>query len=104
MGGIGWFIGMNPYTFFSTIMPPNSPSCGATTNNGASFAYTASSYHSGGVNAARADGSVMFVSNTINAISNGYDSTTARCKLSGASDFGVWGALGTRSGGESTTL
>lgn len=102
--GRGWFKGMQPYVFFSTIMPPNGPSCGASYNNGSSWAIGPSSYHSGGVNVVRVDGSVSFISETINNITAGYDTGTARCKTSGKSDYGVWGALGSKDGGEVDSL
>ncbi len=101
--GRGWFRGMQPYVFFSTVMPPNGPSCGASSNNGASWAQSATSYHAGGVNVVRVDGSVSFISDTINNISSNVDTGTARCKKSGKSDYGVWGALGTKDGGETVT-
>ena len=62
--------------------------------------HSASSYHPGGVNAAYYDGSVRFIQNTINA----GDPNTGKIKTSGASDFGVWGALGTINGGEASAL
>ena len=100
-------------SLFMTVLPPNSPSC---TRSNATDAYyqsdrddgrgvmsliAASSYHAGGVNAARCDGSVFFVSDSIN-----WGDPTARPEEGdeGQSPFGVWGALGSRDGGESTTL
>jgi hypothetical protein len=47
------------------------------------------------------DGSVHFVNETINCLTSGVAATAARPKKTGISDFGVWGALGTKSGGES---
>jgi prepilin-type processing-associated H-X9-DG protein len=103
-GGRRWYCGMQSYGCVSTIMPPNGPSCAATNNDGSANTTPPSSYHSGGVNASRVDGSVQFVSDTINTITSGLNPTTAKCKKSGESSFGAWGALGTRDGGESTTL
>ncbi|MDR1960610.1 MAG: DUF1559 domain-containing protein, partial [Planctomycetaceae bacterium] len=70
-----------------------------------------SSNHTGGVNALFGDGSVHFVSETINSLTNGLtpavtDSTVIikSDKEGGTSYWGVWGALGSVSGNESATL
>ncbi|MDR2755959.1 MAG: DUF1559 domain-containing protein, partial [Planctomycetaceae bacterium] len=57
-----------------------------------------SSYHKGGIQGAMGDGSVRFISETIDTGSI----TTANG--TGESLHGVWGALGTRNGGESKPL
>ncbi|MDR1268767.1 MAG: DUF1559 domain-containing protein [Planctomycetaceae bacterium] len=98
-----WWCGLQAYTAFQTIMPPNGPSCVANSNSdGRPGATAPTSRHSGGVNASRADGSVTFIGDTINAVTSGV--ITPRVKLNGPSDFGVWGALGTRNGGELTSF
>lgn len=88
---------------FSTILPPNSPSCCWSYHwNSGAFLVTASSYHPGGANVVMCDGSVRMISETINALTSGlsYSSYTAGTIHKGASPYGVWGAMGTRSGGE----
>lgn len=108
-GGVGWVdsyravmfgFGHCRYSGFNTILPPNFPSFeyGWEVTNGWG-AFAPSSNHSGGVNVARVDGSVTFVSDTIDT--NG---STATCVTSGKSPFGVWGALGSKNGGETTSL
>jgi prepilin-type N-terminal cleavage/methylation domain-containing protein/prepilin-type processing-associated H-X9-DG protein len=98
-----WWSGMQSYTAIQTIMPPNGPSCVADfSSDGAPAATTPTSRHPGGVNASRADGSVTFISETISTVTSGI--TTPKVKLTGPSDFGVWGALGSRDGGESTSF
>jgi prepilin-type N-terminal cleavage/methylation domain-containing protein/prepilin-type processing-associated H-X9-DG protein len=84
---------------FATVLPPNSPSC--TPNNQFSgwSLYTATSYHTGGVNAGLLDGSVRFISSTINT-----GILTNPQQLTGPSPYGVWGAYGTIDGGETQTL
>ena len=97
--------GRNHVLGVNTVLPPNSPSCGfssAMIQHSGGY-WSTSSNHSGGVNALRADGSVAFVSETIDCGSRlGEDWSTA--DPTGQSPFGVWGALGTISGGETTTL
>ena len=83
---------------FETIMPPNSPSCLDTGYRGYC---AASSYHRGGANALKADGAVIFVSDTINCKTAGAGSSPVYL---GESPYGVWGALGSINGGESTSL
>jgi len=87
---------------FSTILPPNSPSCsGSGLDYEARMLVSASSFHTGGVNAGLGDGSVRFVSETVDS---GSLTDTTTCVTSGASPFGVWGAMGSINGGESRAL
>ena len=85
---------------FQTILPPNSPSCAANTSpKGGNVVASAASMHPGGVNAVKADGSVSFISETIDTGDLNLPAST-----SGQSPYGVWGALGTISGGETTNM
>jgi prepilin-type processing-associated H-X9-DG protein len=90
------------YSSFSTVLPPNSPSCavnGGNTENDGYGLMSASSYHSGGVNSGFLDGSVHFVQDGINC----GNLSTAPVRT-GTSPFGIWGAAGSINGGESTSL
>jgi hypothetical protein len=89
---------------FSTILPPNSPSClnGRVHQGGGIL--SANSYHRGGVNGLIGDGAVRFISDNINYISTGTDMATIRAgnpaEVTGVSPFGIWGALGSINGGD----
>ncbi|MDO5566948.1 MAG: DUF1559 domain-containing protein, partial [Planctomycetia bacterium] len=104
-------------TCFNTMSPPNTPFCSnGTTNLSVIYAYaiaTPSSYHKGGVNAAMADGSVRFISDTINAGNPSLTTTEVNTKTGmtsnhyefvGESLWGIWGAMGSAVGGESVSL
>ncbi len=110
-GGYGMMLGYMGNMYFTTVLPPNAPSCASNKWLDAPGYYSAGSNHSGGVNTLRADGSVAFVSETINCgdmdykVAAGgtanYPSNEAKQEPFGCSPFGVWGALGTANGGES---
>jgi prepilin-type processing-associated H-X9-DG protein len=93
-GGTRWNDGMTQFTGFTTVLPPNKPSCMAAGSNSYGI-FTAQSRHLGGVNASMADGSVRFITSNINAGNSG-----AAESLNTPSPYGVWGALGTIAGGE----
>ncbi|MDO5553916.1 MAG: DUF1559 domain-containing protein [Planctomycetia bacterium] len=109
MGGRCWAAGWCISSGFQTILPPNSPSCvalGSISVGNTTKPYelmSASSYHSGGVNVTLVDGSVRFVSDTINceSVGSGLDSIPVD---SGPSNYGIWGALGSKNGGETNSL
>jgi prepilin-type processing-associated H-X9-DG protein len=101
IGGTQWFNACNRFTWFNTILPPNSPSCGSRDFRPYGTAILPpTSYHNGGANVGFCDGSVRFITDTVN---NGVINDK-KCKNSGPSNFGVWGALGSRSGDESVTV
>ena len=99
--GGNWFDGYIVRTGFNAVLPPNSPSCaqiqGTQPVNWNHGVRSASSFHPGGVSAAMADGSVRFVSETIDT---GDLTKKVGRAMKGASHYGVWGAMGSKSGGE----
>jgi prepilin-type processing-associated H-X9-DG protein len=91
------------YTNFHTILPPNAPSCVYNSTEEAHGFYTAQSNHPGGVNVSRLDGSVSFVTDSVDT--GGLPSDVVQGKaLNGPSRFGIWGAMGTPNGGESASI
>ena len=96
------------FTRFHTVCPPNGPSCGCSWSD--TLISAATSWHSGGVNTLRFDGSVAFVSDTIDtgdlSIMLPLPATGKgnRPSSEGISPYGVWGALGSVGGGESVSL
>ncbi|MCL2744777.1 MAG: DUF1559 domain-containing protein [Planctomycetaceae bacterium] len=112
-GGQLFFSGRQFDIGFNTVLPPNSPSCKYNDdafNEGSWGLYSATSFHSGGVQCGLMDGAVRFISETIdtgnlNATQGGvHEGTGTHPVQSGPSNYGVWGALGTPAAGESTVL
>ncbi len=98
--GLRWADGLTGYSAFATILPPNSASC--YTNYAEDRALiSVGSNHTGGVNTARFDGSVDFVSDTISAVTA--NRTNSLAVSGGRSPYGVWGALGSINGGEASS-
>ena len=103
--GARWADANGNYTPFFAILPPNSPSC-ANTNAEDWCITAASSNHSGGVNVVMVDGSVRFVSETIDAGDQSKSADDVAYNKArpqdygGASPYGVWGAMGSIFGGE----
>jgi hypothetical protein len=107
--GLGAFDGRTLHSGFLAVLPPNSPSCGQTNFYGYGMV-TATSYHPGGVNVTTVDGGGQFVSETVDCGNTSWSpaGTTASPNATGAptskSNYGVWGAMGTRNGEESNRL
>jgi len=89
--------GQTEYVGFNTILPPNSPSCVSPNVNGDSQhgLLPPHSRHTGGVHGLMGDGAVRFISENIDT-----GNLAARDVTNGPSPYGVWGALGSRAGGE----
>ena len=105
-----WSQGLVGRIGFTASLPPNSPSCNNRntspgtdndTGNAAGWGvFSATSNHTGGVNGALLDGSVRFISESVDS------GTLSLIVVNGSepSPYGVWGALGSINGGESLSL
>ena len=99
--GNQWRDGQIGRTGFNTVLPPNSPSCSQQNNRYAdatTVVYPPTSAHPGGVVGVMADGATRFISDNIDY--NGGSSQAPRRDATGPSPYGVWGAMGTKAGGE----
>ena len=93
--GTRWADGSTIFTGFNTVFPPNGPNCGVGGGDAQNNIMTAGSFHSGGAQVVMGDGSVKFISETIDT----GNLNAPRVKF-GKSPYGTWGALGSRNGGE----
>jgi len=97
--GQAWGEAWGRFTGFCTIAAPNSPRCGG---RNAMQLVPASSFQPGGALVVMCDGAVRWVSDEIDdgTGTEQYNYAT----YTGPSRSGVWGALGSRAGGESVRL
>jgi prepilin-type processing-associated H-X9-DG protein len=97
--GVNWHDGQPAYVGFNTVLPPNAPSCSNDGNHGDQrhMIIPPASRHPGGVNVLFADGSVDFISETIDTgnLNAGYTQPD-----NGPSLYGPWGAMGSKAGGD----
>lgn len=102
--GSRWVDGVPLYAAFNTILPPNGPGAHFT-RSGQPAADVCllppSSGHPGGANVLFGDGAVKFISNTIDTGNLGQQMAN---DYYGPSYYGVWGALGSKAGGESAAI
>ena len=102
-GGAPYF-GNPVISGFHTLLPPNSPSCVSSSSSTVGGFASVGSNHTGGVNALLGDASVQFVSDTVDTGTDHsvlpHDPADGTKMQSGISAYGVWGAYGSKNGGE----
>ena len=91
---------------FTTMMAPNSPSCNWGWGDDNEEMSSISSFHTGGAGVALADGSVHFISQSIDTGNQSavQQSPGFREIYGGPSAYGGWGSMGSKSGGEAASL
>lgn len=100
--GYRWADGMPLYTGFNTILPPNRELVLRDDRDDCWGILPSSSRHQGGANVCFGDGSIRFITDSVDA----GDSDQPTVYLGSAnppgseSPYGLWGALGTRASGE----
>ena len=97
LAGTRAFDGAPPFNCVNTILAPNSPSCknGNDNQHNRDGIFAMTSHHVGGAQVVMGDGAVRFISESIDTGDLSADSVTG-----GPSPYGVWGGLGSVSGGE----
>ncbi|OYP38559.1 DUF1559 domain-containing protein [Rhodopirellula sp. MGV] len=104
--GRRWSDGRPMFSVFTTITPPNSYNMQRW--HGGGGVHCASSFHQGGCHVIMADGSVQFMTDSVdsgdqNHVPYGRDNNDGRGANGGAgreSPYGLWGALGTKASSE----
>ena len=109
--GHRWGDARSPYSMFHAALPPNAPSCRDPDDCNV---ITASSYHNGGVNVSMADGSLRFVNDSIDCgditkklgeeLRDGIPGHWEGHWWTGPSTVGIWGAMATPAGRDTTSL
>jgi type II secretory pathway pseudopilin PulG len=100
--GEAWATGYSQMVSFTTVLPPNSPQCANGRGEWQWGVYPPDSYHPGGVNLAMSDGSLRFISNSIDVGDVSLPGPSINNLKQ--SVYGLWGALGTKDGTEPTFM
>ena len=96
-----WADGGPVFTRCTTVLGPNKPNCTQNSWDAEDGLYDPQSRHNGGVHILLTDGAVRFASQNISTGNPTLPPADTAGGLNGQSPYGVWGALGSRAGGES---
>ena len=99
MSGLYWPAGFPMIQGFTTVLPPNAPRCAPSKGEWMWGMWSPQSYHPAGVNSCMVDGSTRFFQDNINT-----GNLAAPQVTTGMSPYGVWGAIGSKNGGEGIAL
>lgn len=106
--GMHWGDGNPDLVGFNTILPPNSPSCVSTVAEGPGI-FSSTSYHLGGAHVLMFDGNIRFIADMIDAGDSNAQSPgvfyedgaqTYSINWQSKSQYGTWGAMGSRNAGD----
>ena len=100
--GLRWPDGAPAFTGCTTVLGPNTASCTQNTWDGEDGIYEPMSRHPAGVHGLMGDGAVRFIAETIDTGNRALPPPDAPGQPNAQSPYGVWGALGSKSGGETT--
>jgi type II secretory pathway pseudopilin PulG len=92
------------YNSFNTLAPPNGISCNEGGSDDRWGIYPPLSNHTGGVNCGLIDGSVTFVSNSVDTNNLNGSTGGGDPNWTGKTRFGIWGAMGSICGGDMGSL
>jgi prepilin-type N-terminal cleavage/methylation domain-containing protein len=95
-----WSDGGPIFTRCTTVLGPNKPNCTQNNWDAEDGLYDPQSRHAGGVHILLSDGSVRFANQNISTGNPTLPPADTAGGLNGQSPYGVWGALGSRAGGE----
>jgi prepilin-type N-terminal cleavage/methylation domain-containing protein/prepilin-type processing-associated H-X9-DG protein len=102
--GARWADGAPHFTGHTTILGPNKGAYGNDGWDGCDGIYEPSSQHRGGVHVLMGDGSVQFISENIDTGNTSSPVPDDGTVGNGQSPYGIWGALGSRAGGDQSKL
>lgn len=99
MSGLYWPAGFPIIQGFTTVLPPNTARCAPGKGEWNWGMFPPQSFHPGGVNGCMTDGSTRFFADSIDSGNLALPEVGV-----GISPYGVWGAIGSKDGGESISL